>query len=162
MLNIKNLIEEINALAEDEFVDEFEANELDLADTPVMEEPFPSAEVGTTEKLEARTNISRALDLLKKAVEDFKDSAIEEIEFIGDDLLLQSIESLDAEIETIASSLDIGKPAPVEVEEVPAEDEMPSESEEEEMDFELEELDDEEQEPDFELEAGLDLFGSEE
>jgi hypothetical protein len=153
MTSIKQIIAEIEALAEIDMVDDFEV-------PPVVGE----VSVGATDTLEAKTKISRALDVLIKAVEDFKNETITDIEFIGDNTLLASIEGLDEEIKSIQQNLvsmgAVVEPAPMEVPAEPMDaDFEPVESDE---DVITDEEDEEDDDFIFDDEAELDLFGDEE
>lgn len=149
-MDVRKLIEEINALTEDELVDDFddiEVSDFELTDEPKVEE-------NTTESLDAKTKISRALDVLADAIEDFKNATVSEIDLVTDADLNVSFESLDGVVSEIRSALN-GNTQPV-VEEpvmdVEPVDELKDEDSGEE-DFE---------EVDFDDEASLDLFGTEE
>ena len=141
-MNIKKLIEEIK-LAEDELVDDF--------DTEIDGDQLNVEETATTEQLDAKTKVSRALDVLKSAVEDFKDSTVEELNVINDSMLFNYTETLEDTIKMIEGVLN---------------GDMPKEEPVEEETEELEEIetdeDDEDEEADFDDEASLDLFQDEE
>lgn len=141
-MNIKKLIEEIK-LAEDELVDDF--------DTEIDGDQLNVEETATTEQLDAKTKVSRALDVLKSAVEDFKDSTVEELNVINDSMLFNYTETLEDTIKMIEGVLN---------------GDMPKEEPVEEETEELEEIetdeDDEDEEVDFDDEASLDLFQDEE
>lgn len=142
-MNIKKLIEEIK-LAEDELVDDFDT-EID-GDQLNVEEPV------TTEQLDAKTKVSRALDVLKSAVEDFKDSTVEELNVINDSMLFNYTETLEDTIKMIEGILNGDMPK-----------EEPVEEETEELEeIETDDEDEEDEEVDFDDEASLDLFQDEE
>ena len=149
MKTIKQIIEEINSMVEDELVDEFVGAE--IAPQELVAEPIDS----TTDELNAKTKISRALDVLVDAIGDFKNIAVEEMNLIDDADLGVSIETLDSailEIRSVLNGKEVGIPEmpPMEpVMEEPAEEEA-----EEEVEEEVEEID-------FDDEAALDLFGEE-
>ena len=158
MSTIKQIIAEMDALAEIDMVDDFEV-------PPVVGD----VSIGATDTLEAKTKISRALDVLIKAVEDFKNETITDIEFIGDNTLLASIEGLDEEIKSIQQNLvsmgAIAEPAPIIAPEEPMETELnvePIESDEEVSEDENDEDDEDDEDFIFDDEAELDLFGDEE
>ncbi len=138
-MDLRKLIEEINALSEDELVDEFE-------DTEVINTELEVKDSTLTDELEAKTKISRALAVLKDQVEDFKNSVIEEVDLINDTTITTSFEALDGILAEIADSLG-GK----EVEEVEEKTEIEIEEPEE-----AEETED--TEVNFDDEASLDLF----
>ena len=144
MKTVKQIIEEINSIVEDEFVDEFIGAEIAPEE---LVEPADS----TTDELNAKTKISRALDVLVDAIDDFKNVAVAEMNLIDDADLGVSIEGLDSAIFEIRSILN-GQEA-VKVEEEPTEPVMeePVEEAEEEVEEEI----------DFDDEAGLDLFAEE-
>lgn len=144
-MNIKKLIEEIK-LAEDELVDDF--------DTEIDGDQLNVEETATTEQLDAKTKVSRALDVLKSAVEDFKDSTVEELNVINDSMLFNYTETLEDTIKMIEGVLngDMPKEEPVEEETEELEEIETGEDEE----------DDEDEEVDFDDEASLDLFQDEE
>ena len=142
-MNIKKLIEEIK-LAEDELVDDF--------DTEIDGDQLNVEETATTEQLDAKTKVSRALDVLKSAVEDFKDSTVEELNVINDSMLFNYTETLEDTIKMIEGVLNGDMPK-----------EEPVEEETEELEeIETDEEDDEDEEVDFDDEASLDLFQDEE
>ena len=153
MSQIRKLIEEMNALAEMDMVDDF-------AVPPVENEPI----LGATEELETKTKISRALDVLIKAIEDFKNETITDVELIGDNSLLTSIENLDNEVKGMQQNLaSMGTaPAPVVVPEEPMMDAEPQEPVDEDNEDSEDDEDDEDDDFIFDDEAELDLFGDEE
>lgn len=148
MRTTKQIIEEINSMFEDELVDEFVGAE--IAPQELVGEPADS----TTDELNAKTKISRALDVLVDAIGDFKNVAVEEMNLIDDADLGVSIETLDSAILEIRSVLN-GKEAGI-PEEQPMEPVMeePAEEPAEEEAEDIEEID-------FDDEAALDLFGEE-
>ena len=95
-MDIKKLIEEIK-LAEDELVDDF--------DTEIDGDQISVEETATTEQLDAKTKVSRALDVLKSAVEDFKASTVDELNVINDSMLFNYTETLEETITTIEGVL---------------------------------------------------------
>jgi hypothetical protein len=155
MNDIEKLIEELNGLLEDELVDSFDDVEVEDAKLDNTSNPEPR---DRTEELDAKTKISRALDVLVSAIDDFKNSTTEVIDLANDSTILSQIESLDDAIKGIQDSLD-GKgelanpPEEIEdnedeeLEEVPEEDKSEEDKEDEE-------------EFDFDDEASLDLFGN--
>lgn len=148
MLDVRKLIEEINSMTEEEFVDNFD--DLEVSDMDLVEEP--QAEADTTESLDAKTKISRALDVLAAAIEDFKNATVSELDLVADADLNVSFESLDnvvSDIRGILTGNQEAKSEPLEVESAPIEEE-PIEDEEEGF-----------EEVDFDTEAALDLFDDE-
>lgn len=145
-MNFKKLLEELNKLSEDELVDDFEDVEVsdEHLDTP--------EEVDTTKELDAKTKISRALDVLKDAIEDFKSATIEELDLISDADLTASFEQLDT-ITSDIQNIITGKTDTVESEAKP--EELETVEDEETEDDDLEEVN-------FDDEATIDLFGDEE
>ena len=132
-MNIKKLVEEINRLAEDELIDDFEG--IDVPNEPVaMPEPFD-----LTSELNAKTKISRALDVLIDAIDDFKNSVTQELDLIQDADLTASFELLD-EVTSQIRSVISGDDKPI----LPASEKEP-----------------EDEEIDFDAEAELDLFSNE-
>ena len=149
-MDIKKLIEEINILAEDELIDDFEG--IDVPNEPVemSAQPFD-----LTSELNAKTKISRALDVLIDAIDDFKNSITEEIDLIEDADLTSSFELLDEVVSQIQDAISGNN----------AQDTMLNDIEQEEQSNEeqaSEDEEDEESEIDFDAEAELDLFSDEE
>lgn len=148
-MNIKELIEEINRLAEDELIDDFE-------ETEISDDSFANAEPrDLTSELSAKTKISRALDVLIDAIDDFKNSVTQELDLIQDADLTASFELLDEVTSQIRSVISGDDNSILPVSEIePEDEEVPSEDEEIEDDQEDEEID-------FDAEAELDLFSDE-
>jgi hypothetical protein len=144
--DLRKIIEEINSLAEDELVDEFE--DVEITDTEL--EP---ANDNLTDTLEAKTKLSRALDVLKGQVEDFKNSVIEDVDLINDTTITTSFEALDNILKDIADSLGANKEEDKDVFEVEADEEIVEDDTEEEKEEDVE--------VDFDDEASLDLFNLE-
>lgn len=140
----ERLIETLNRLMEDELKDDFE--NVEVTDTDLHEPP--TTEVNVTDELDAKTKISRALDVLKKAVDDFKNTTVEEVDLLKDSELLNKIANIDGILATIETIL-TGK--------------EPEEAEPEEPLEEAPEADDEDDEElNFDDEASLDLFNNDE
>lgn len=144
--DLRKIIEEINSLAEDELVDEFE--DVEITDTEL--EPTND---NLTDTLEAKTKLSRALDVLKGQVEDFKNSVIEDVDLINDTTITTSFEALDNILKDIADSLGANKEEDKDVFEVEADEEIVEDDTEEEKEEDVE--------VDFDDEASLDLFNLE-
>lgn len=141
----ERLIETLNRLMEDELKDDFE--NVEVTDTDLHEPP--TTEVNTTDELDAKTKISRALDVLKKAVEDFKNTTVEEVDLLKDAELLNKIANIDgilATIETILTGKEETEQQAEPLEEAPEADEDNEEGEE----------------VNFDDEASLDLFNNDE
>ena len=150
-MNIKKLVEEINRLAEDELIDDFEG--IDVPNEPVaMPEPFD-----LTSELNAKTKISRALDVLIDAIDDFKNSVTQELDLIQDADLTASFELLDEVTSQILSVISGDDKSILPASEIEPEDE---EIEDDQEDEEIED-DQEDEEIDFDAEAELDLFSNE-
>ena len=156
-MNTKQLIEELKQFTEEDFIEDEIVDEFE---TPIISDVNLNDTANLADELDAKTKIARALEVLKKAVDDFKNSTVTEIDLINDSTLLSTIEAIDEEIKTIESSLS-GK---VETDdeqitsEIDIEDETEDETEEEttdEPDFNIEEID-------FDDAASLDFFGNEE
>jgi hypothetical protein len=160
MEDIRAIVEEINSLTEDEFVDEFVDAEISDA---VLEEP---AQHSATEELDAKTKISRALDVLCDAIEDFKNTTAGEIDLVTNADLNLTIEGLDGKINEIRSALNGEAPVADIVPEV--EDQLPAltddiiDSDEELGEEDEENIDSDIEEIVFDDEAELDLFPEEE
>ena len=147
-MNIKKLIEEINNLTEDELVDDFEDTEVaEVVDT--LDDT-----TNVTDTLDAKVKISRALDVLKDAIDDFKDATIEEIDLVKDADLSVIFEDLDNIISRVTEFL-TGKQENTEIPVESTEDEI------EEVPQEDEEDEENEEDANFDDEANLDLFGIE-
>lgn len=165
-LTTKQLIEELNKLCvpvseeadmmEDTFIDEFEA-EL----TPSFND-----EASLVDQLDAKTKIARAVEVLKKAVEDFKDSTVGEVDLLDDASLISSIESLDDVVKLLEDGLKLGtgeiQPNEPEMEENEMENDFQDEEVIEDNDDIEENAEDEElEEIDFDDEAALDFLNNE-
>ena len=148
-MDIKKLIEEINNLTEDEFVDDFEDAEVNTVVEPV--------ETTTTDELDAKVKISRALDVLKQAIEDFKSATIEEIDLVNDSELTTTFEELDAVTNKVTNILSGNNEAT----DTQLLDDDVLNTEEDDVEN-VEEDDEEQEEINFDDEANLDLFGTEE
>lgn len=150
-MNLRKLIEEINRLTEHEFVDDFNS---EITDTNL------SSDENITDQLNAKTKISRALDVFKEAIDDFKSAVVEELDLIADAELSTTIESLDDITAKITSILTGENSVKEDNEPVNAEEELDREDEETEEATAPEE--DEDAEVNFDDEAELDLFGNDE
>ena len=150
-MDLRKLIEEINRLTEHEFVDDFNS---EITDTNL------GSDENMTDQLNAKTKISRALDVLKEAIDDFKSAVVEELDLIADAELSATIESLDDITLKIASILAGENSAEEDNEPVNAEEELDREDEETEETPAPEE--DEDVEINFDNEAELDLFDNDE
>ena len=146
MKDIKALIENINSLLEDDLIDEFEDSEI-MADQVIGDMD------NTTEQLNAKTKISRALDILVDAIEDFKNTAVTEIDLISDADLGVSIEHLDTAIANIRAVLNNNQEIDMQKEDSQDNAELISQEEKEEKE--------EKEEVSFDDEALLDLFPEE-
>lgn len=137
----EKLIETLNRLMEDELKDDFE--NIEVSDTDLHE--APTTETNTTDELDAKTKISRALDVLKKAVEDFKNATVEEVDLLNDSELLNKIEDMDGILTTIEGTLNGKETTQEPLEKAPEDDE-----------------DDDQEEVNFDDEASLDIFNNDE
>ena len=149
-MDTKQLVEELNSLIEDELVDDFE--DVEVSDNHLSEEPEKEPEPrNITDELDAKTKISRALDVLISAVDDFKNAISTEIDLVADADFHNLTEELDNVILSMQNAITgehlKGANPQEELEEVP-EDEKLEEEPEEELSFEDE--------------AYLDLFNPEE
>lgn len=147
-MNARQLIEELKKFTEEDFIEDEMVDEFE---TPAITDSNLTDTTNLADELDAKTKIARALEILKKAVNDFKDATVMEVDLINDSTLMSTIEAIDQEIKTIESSLS-GKVEPIaEPIDVPVEnDEMPVDDE----DSDLEEID-------FDDEASLDFFSDE-
>lgn len=150
-MDLRKLIEEINRLTEHEFVDDFNS---EITDTNL------GSDENMTDQLNAKTKISRALDVLKEAIDDFKSAVVEELDLIADAELSATIESLDDITLKITSILAGENSVEEDNEPVNTEEELDREDEETEEATPPE--DDEDVEVNFDDEAELDLFGNDE
>ena len=150
-MDLKKLIEEINKLTEHEFVDDFNS---EITDTNL------GSDENMTDQLNAKTKISRALDVLKEAIDDFKSAVVEELDLIADAELSATIESLDDITLKITSILAGENSVEEDNEPVNTEEELDREHEETEEATAPEE--DEDVEVNFDDEAELDLFDNDE
>lgn len=147
-MDIAAIVEEINKLIEDEFVDEF----------PVV--PSPETTDNTenlTDTLNAKTKISRALDTLKDAIEDFKSATAEEVDLINDSDLVASFEALDKVVADIASVLPSASATIKDTEEI-SNDQEEAEVEKTSDNVDNNEADNDEELLNFDDQAELDLF----
>ena len=157
-MDITKLVEEINALVEDELVDDFE--DIEVSDVNFEdeqpEELADNAEANSmTDELDAKTKISRALDVFEDAVEDFKGAVFTEIDLIKDADLSSLVENLTQLVQDMRSTLAGNNVEPELIkdnEEV--ENELTDDNSEEEAEEEVRELN-------FDDEASLDLFPEE-
>ena len=158
-MDITKLVEEINALVEDELVDDFE--DIEVSDVNFEddqpEEIADNAEANSmTDELDAKTKISRALDVFEDAVEDFKGAVFTEIDLIKDADLSSLVENLTQLVQDMRSTLAGNNVEPElikddeEVENELTDDNSEEEAEEEEV-----------RELNFDDEASLDLFPEE-
>ena len=150
-MDLRKLIEEINKLTEHEFVDDFNS---EITDTNL------GSDENMTDQLNAKTKISRALDVFKEAIDDFKSAVVEELDLIADAELSATIESLDDITLKITSILAGENSVEEDNEPVNTEEELDREDEDTEEATAPEE--DEDVEVNFDNEAELDLFGNDE
>lgn len=143
----KELKEDVS-LAEDELVDEFDAD---------VNASFED-EVSLVDKLDAKTKVARALEVLKKSIEDFKDATVGEVDLLGDSLVLSCVEDLDACVKSLEDSLTLGTASAEEVVEEDLVDEEPLNDEAEDAEAEDDEV---EEETNFDDEASLDFLADE-
>ena len=97
--NINEVIEQLNSILEDELVDDFEMEPIEME---AVEEP---AKLSLTDELDAKTKISRALDNLKKAIDDFKNATITEVNLVQDADIIKATEELTNVCGTIETAL---------------------------------------------------------
>lgn len=101
-MNLDNIIEDLNNLMEDELIDQFS----DMEDTELStNSEDKTSDLSLTDQLDARTNISRCLDNLKSALDNFKSAALPEINLIKDSNILNALEKMDSIIKDITSAL---------------------------------------------------------
>lgn len=166
MRDIRKLIETINALTEGGIKEETLEDTIET-ETPEIKSTIEDT-MSTADKLAAKTKIARALEVLKDAIDEFKDATVEKVDLLKDDELMGAIEGLDLAVTTIENNLNpetdiLDNPlnAPFK-DELPVEDEEETEEatdDEEELDLGTEEEDEEdEEEHDFDAEASLDLL----
>ena len=149
-MDTKQLVEELNSLIEDELVDDFE--DVEVSDNHLSEEPEKEPEPrNITDELDAKTKISRALDVLISAVDDFKNAISTEIDLVADADFHNLTEELDNVILSMQNAITgehlKGANPQEELEEAPEDEKLEEEPEEE---------------ISFEDEASLDLFNPEE
>lgn len=169
-MNVKKLIEQINALAEEDIAEINLQDEIEPAEPAKVidaEEPAFDDTMSLADQFDAKARIARALDALKDAVEEFKDATAEKVDLLKDQALTTGIESLDSLLVEIEQALaggsqilgnsELNDPFKAELPEEPAEGE---EEETDELEDEAEDNEDEEgeDEEDFDDAAGLDLF----
>lgn len=148
MDDIKKLVEEINSLVEDELIDDFDNVEISDAELIEDEPNFEPLANNTTEELGAKTKISRALDVLSEAVEDFKNDIFTELDLVNDSDFSVLVENLDNLIQDMRNNLSNNSIKNEEKELLDA-DEVADNTSDDEQD---------EAEVDFDTEASLDLF----
>ena len=102
MADIKKIIEDLNSILEDELIDQFDMESVELENDVKAEIEKP---LSLTDELDAKTKISRALDNFKKALEDFKSASISEIDLIKDSNIIDSMECLTKCCSDIESAL---------------------------------------------------------
>ena len=172
MTDLRRLIEEIDELVDK--VEETSEDEMEegLDDNMFDEVVDPLEHDNTTELLNAKTKISRALDVLKDAINDFKTMVVTQIDLIEDAELSAQMEALDKVIMDMSNTLVSEPVQPNDFEEDGFEDaENTEDSEEtdsektdreetdrEEIEQEPEEDEEEPKEVPFDDEASIDLF----
>lgn len=160
-MDIRNLIEEINKLTEQDIDEITLQDEIEPEQPAEVVEPAFNDNMSLADQFDAKARIARALEALQAAVEEFKDATAEKIDLLKDQALNVGIEKLDVLMLEIEQALasgskilgdselnDVFKP------ELPAEETV-----------ELEQAEGEEEEgieADFNAEAGLDLLNPEE
>lgn len=149
MDDIKKLVEEINSLVEDELIDDFDNVEVSDAELIEDEPNFEPSANNATEELGAKTKISRALDVLSDAVEDFKNDIFTELDLINDSDFSVLVENLGNIIQDMRNNL--------------LNNSIKKEEEAEELDVDevsdnTSDAEPDEAEVDFDTEASLDLF----
>ena len=151
MDDIKKLVEEINSMVEDELVDDFDNVEISDAELIEDEPDFEPLANNPTEELGAKTKVSRALDVLSEAVEDFKNDIFTELDLIKDSDFSVLVENLDNLIQDMRNNLlnNSVKKEEEKEEELLDTDDVPDNTSDDEQD---------ETEVDFDTEASLDLF----
>lgn len=147
-MNARQLIEELKKFTEEDFIEDEMVDEFE---TPAITDSNLTDTTNLADELDAKTKIARALEVLKKAVDDFKNATVTEVDLINDSTLMSTIEAIDQEIKTIESSLS-GKAEPI-AEPMDTPMEMDNEQTSDE-DSDLEEID-------FDDEASLDFFSDE-
>lgn len=147
-MNARQLIEELKKFTEEDFIEDEMVDEFE---TPAITDSNLTDTTNLADELDAKTKIARALEVLKKAVDDFKNATVTEVDLINDSTLMSTIEAIDQEIKTIESSLS-GKAEPI-AEPIAEPMEMDNEQTSDE-DSDLDEID-------FDDEASLDFFSDE-
>ena len=152
-MNIKKLIEELKKFTEEDFIEDEMVDEFE---TPAITDiNMSDSSHNLADELDAKTKVARALEVLKKAVDDFKNATVMEVDLINDSTLMSTIEAIDEEIKTIESTLS-GNAEPIsEPIDVPMEMPKDIENEESDEDENLEEID-------FDDEASIDFFSDDE
>lgn len=148
-MSLKKLVESINELvASEEEIADVQDTTVDIDDT-TLEDTVEIIDYSTTDKLDAKTKISRAFDVLKKAFDDFQTDIVEDIEISSDSDILRAVEELEASFDNLGNAI------------APKEDEQPEEVIDQEVEQEVEVSDesdeDEGLEQDFDAEATIDF-----
>lgn len=148
-MSLKKLVESINELvaSEEEITDVQDTVDIDDA---TLDDPVGLVDYSTTDKLDAKTKISRAFDVLKKAFDDFQTDIVEDIEISSDSEILNSIQDLEVAFTNVENAI-AATPQP-----------EPVTSDVEEVEVEEETDEDDELEPDFDAEATIDFSNVEE
>lgn len=150
-MDVRKLIEEINAITEDELIDDFEPSEVEsFTDIPVDNQQTGSV----ADTLDAKTKIAKALEDVKEAIAYFKDITSQELDFVKDAAINFAIETLDTDITTIENALQGNNQEPQE-----QVDNMELEDVDADQEPENDESNEDEEELNFDDEAELDLFG---
>lgn len=164
-MDIKSIIETINALTEDEVIGEEILQDVP-ADEPEIAPAFNDG-MSLADTLDTKAKVARCLETLKQAVEDFKTATAEKIDLLQDEMLLGGIVELDEVIVKIEQALAAGSQILGNSElndafraELPQEEETPEVDEEPKAE-EAEEDEETEEVFDFDAEAGLNLFPNE-
>lgn len=161
-MDIKQIIEQINLLTEEEKIEE----EI-LQDTPAAEpevEPAINDSMSLADTFDTKAKIARCLDTLKQAIEEFKVATAEKIDLLKDASILAGQEKLDAVVAEIEQALANGTQLLGDSELNDAfKAELPQENITEEPAESAEETKEEEEKGvvDFDSEAGLNLFPAE-
>lgn len=178
MSKVKKLIEEINALAEQDvneinLQDEIEPTEPAKVvepqeDNAPEEKPVFNDTMSLADEFDAKARIARALEALQDAVEEFKNATAEKIDLLQDQALLNGIDGLDDCVKNLETALASGSKILGDGELNDAfKPQLPAEPEEADVDNTAEkDTEDEEDEDedivDFDDAAGLDLLAKEE
>ena len=161
-MEMKELIRQLKRIDEDLTEDTIE-DTIEPQQAPEMKTELVDG-MSIADKLAAKTKIARALEVLKDAINEFKDASVSKLDMLNDNGLISAIETLDLAVTSIEQAL-----APEQIEDggtglnAAFADELPDEpieepAEETEEEDEEDAEDEDTEEADFDSEAEFNLL----